>query len=179
MVKNTIGGKKGKMMANKRIGNGGGDKKIRLSMNDNEKYVCVSKTFGGGMFEVINNDGAVYRAVLRGKMKGPNKRHNFVTLFSILLVGIRTDLSDSSICDILFVYDDNDILSLSLLPNLHLHNIIYFHQNHDFLFNNNQIHDLFSLSHSNQTTDSISISNFDSISNSNSNLDVDVDFNDI
>lgn len=128
MVKNTIGGKKGKMLANKRVG--GGEKKIKISENEDEIYVCVSKVFGSGMFEVIDNENKTYRAQLRGKMKGPNKRHNFVTLFSMLLVGKRSDLSDSNICDILFVYDDHDVLSLSLLPNIS--NLIYFHKNHSF-----------------------------------------------
>jgi len=131
MVKNTIGGKRGKMMANKRVG-GGGDKKLRLSMNEDEIYVCVSKVFGGGMFEVIDNNNEKYKGVLRGKMKGPNKRHNFVTLFSILLVGKRSDLSESDICDVLFVYDDHDVLSLSLLPYLNISNILSFHRNHVF-----------------------------------------------
>lgn len=173
MVKNTIGGKRGKMMANKRVGNGGGDKKLRLSMNENEIYVCVSKTFGGGMFEVIDNDGEKYRAILRGKMKGPNKRHNFVTLFSILLVGIRSDLSDSSICDILFVFDDHDILSLSLLPNLNLKNIIYFHQNHG-ISDGKQHNDLFQI-------DSITIHNSVIITNNDKDTEMieNFDFNDI
>jgi hypothetical protein len=131
MVKNTIGGKKGKMLANKRSGSSsGGDKKLRLSMNENEIYVCVSSVYGGGMFKVIDNENNEYRANLRGKMKGPNKRHNFVSLYSFLLVGIRSDLSDSSICDVLFVYDDHDILSLSLLPSLNISNLLQFHNNH-------------------------------------------------
>ena len=147
MVKNTIGGKRGKMMANKRVGGGGGDKKLRLSMNEDEIYVCVSKVFGSGMFEVIDNANVKYKGVLRGKMKGPNKRHNFVTLFSILLVGKRSDLSESDVCDVLFVYDDHDVLSLSLLPNLNISNILSFHRNH--LFSNNTIStsdDLFQIS---------------------------------
>ena len=131
MVKNTIGGKKGKMLANKRSGSGG-DKKLRLSLNEDEIYVCVSKVFGSGMFEVIDNNGEDYKAHLRGKMKGPNKRHNFVSLFSFLLVGKRCDLSDSKNCDILFVYDDHDVLSLSLLPYLNVGNLISFYHNHSF-----------------------------------------------
>lgn len=177
MVKNTIGGKKGKMLANKRSGSGG-DKKMRLSSNDDEIYVCVSKVFGGGMFEVIDNDNKSFKAVLRGKMKGPNKRHNFVSLFSILLVGKRSDLSDSDLCDILFVYDDHDILSLSVLP-IHIHNVIHFHQNHSFISNiSNTNSDLFCHLDSLSKENSNSISNFvdsnsDSISNSNSNFDFD------
>ena len=175
MVKNTIGGKRGKMMANKRVGNGAGERKLRLSMNENEKYVCVSKTFGGGMFEVIDNDGLYYKAILRGKMKGPNKRHNFFSLFSILLVGIRCDLSDSSFCDILFVFDDHDILSLSLLPNLNLINIFHFHHNHG-IPDAKQHNNLFQI-------DSISMN--DTVISYNDNKDTDTehirdfDFNDI
>lgn len=149
MVKNTIGGKKGKMLANKRSGNNVGNTKIRLSLNSDEIIVCVSKVFGAGMFEVMDNNGNLFKAHLRGKMKGPNKRHNFVSLFSLLLVGKRSDLSDSSLCDILFVYDDHDIISLSLLPNLQIFNILSFHHNHSFILhnnNNNTDTDLFSSS---------------------------------
>jgi hypothetical protein len=171
MVKNTIGGKKGKMLSNKRSGNGG-EKKIRLSLNENEIYVCVTKVFGGGLFEVVDNNNEKYTAHLRGKMKGTNKRHNFVSLFSMLLVGLRSDLSDSSICDILFVYDDNDVHYLSLLSSLSISNIIYFHQNHDFSNKHNHS-DLFS----NNISD---IAVLDSNIDQNiSDLDISIDFNDI
>ena len=174
MVKNTIGGKKGKMLANKRSGSGSGDKKLRLSMNIDEIYLCVSKVFGYGMFEVIDNNGKEYKAHLRGKMKGPNKRHNFVSLFSFLLVGLRSDLSDSTNCDILFVYDDHDVLSLSLLPNLNLANLISFHHNHSF--NQKNSNDLFGVIQN----ESVIMDN-----NVHDSLDIDItdsdfiDFNDI
>lgn len=141
MVKNTIGGKKGKMLANKRSGVSSGNNKIRLSLNDDEIYVCVSKVFGGGIFEAIDNENIKYKVFLRGKMKGPNKRHNFVSLFSILLVGKRSDLSDSMNCDVLFVYDSNDIQFLSLLPNLNLGNLFSFHHNHAISDNKPNHHD--------------------------------------
>jgi len=143
MVKNTIGGKKGKMLSNKRSGVSSGNNKIRLSLNEDEIYVCVSKVFGGGIFEAINNENESYNVYLRGKMKGPNKRHNFVSLFSILLVGKRSDLSDSRNCDILFVYDSNDIHFLSLLPNLNIANILSFHNNHCLDNKQNNNDDLF------------------------------------
>ena len=128
MVKNTVGGKKGKMMANKRSGGGGSGGKVRLSECEEEIYVCVTKVCGGGVFMVLDNNKNEYQAFLRGKMKGPNKRHNFVSLFSILLVGIRLDSSEHNKCDILFVYDSNDIHYLSLLPHIQLHHIIQFSQ---------------------------------------------------
>ena len=174
MVKNTIGGKKGKMLANKRSGSGG-NKKLRLSMNEDEVYVCVSKVFGGGIFEVMDNDGVIFKAHLRGKMKGPNKRHNFVSLFSILLIGKRSDLSDSLNCDILFVYDDHEILSLSVLPNLKIFNILSFHQNHSISEKNNNDH-LFS-NLDNRDNDII-ISQNQSISQNHpiEPMDIDIDF---
>ena len=185
MVKNTIGGKRGKMMANKRVGGGGRDKNMRLSMNDDEIYVCVSKVFGSGMFELIDNQNVIYRGQLRGKMKGPNKRHNFVTLFSILLVGKRSDLSDSNICDILFVYDDHDVLSLSLLPNLNIDNILSFHRNHFFSnsnSNSNSTSDLlFHFSHQNSDINHNNLNDLDlNLNDSDSNLkDSDINFYDI
>lgn len=183
MVKNTIGGKKGKMLSNKRSGSGS-NTKLRLSMNEDEIYVCVSKVFGGGLFEVMNNNGGILKAHLRGKMKGPNKRHNFVSLFSILLVGIRSDLSDSLNCDILFVYDDHDILSLSVLPNLNISNILSFHHNHS-MDNSKNNNDLFNIRDNvtDMHTDSLIICEHDKHSdnaNINANInDIHFDFNDI
>ena len=136
MVKNTVGGKKGKMMANKRSGGGGSGGKLRLSECEEEIYVCVTKVCGGGVFMVVDNNKNEYQAFLRGKMKGPNKRHNFVSLFSILLVGIRLDSSEHNKCDILFVYDSNDIHYLSLLPHIQLHHIIQLHHNQNIIQNN-------------------------------------------
>lgn len=173
MVKNTIGGKKGKMLANKRSGVSSGNNKMRLSLNEDEIYVCVSKVFGGGMFEAIDNDNGKYKVCLRGKMKGPNKRHNFVSLFSVLLVGKRSDLSDASFCDILFVYDSNDILFLSLLPNLNLDNLISFHNNHSISEKQNHDH-LFS--NTDSSSDVVHVCN--NVDQDN-NMDVDIDFNDI
>lgn len=129
MVKNTVGGKKGKMMANKN-GNGSGSKQLRIvEVPGIEIMVCVTKVFGGGLFEVMDNDGITYRAFLRGKMKGHNKRHNLVALFSIILVAKRID-TDPTKCDILFVYDSHDIQYLALNPTLKIHNLLSFHNNH-------------------------------------------------
>jgi hypothetical protein len=134
MVKNIVGGKKGKMMANKNGGRGGGAgggrEQIRMiEFPDIELMVCVTKVFGGGLFEVMDNSGEKYRAFLRGKMKGHNKRHNLVSLFSILLVAKRID-TDVTKCDILFVYDAHDIQFLALNPMLNISNLLSLHNNH-------------------------------------------------
>ena len=112
MVKNTIGGKKGKMLSKKQHSTN--NSSFPISMDEQEIYVCVMKVFGGGVFEVMDKDGLKYKAYLRGKMKGSNKRHNLVSMNSILLVGIRSDLSDKCSVDILFVYDNHHIQTLSL-----------------------------------------------------------------
>ena len=142
MVKNTVGGKKGKMYASKNVMNS--SKNLRLSTNSSELYVCVTKVLGSGMFEVVDNENVKYKAILRGKMKGPNKRFNLVSIFSILLVGLRLDSSDSSLCDILFVYDANDIRAISLLPSCNISKIIYLHHYHSFPSVIHSSNDLFS-----------------------------------
>jgi translation initiation factor IF-1 len=112
MVKNTIGGKKGKMLSKKHhITN---NSSFPVSTDEGMIYVCVVKIFGGGVFEVMDKNKEKYKAYLRGKMKGSNKRHNLVLMNSILLVGIRSDLSDKFSVDILFVYENHHIQTLSL-----------------------------------------------------------------
>jgi hypothetical protein len=134
MVKNTVGGKKGKMLSKKQ--HSAVDSHFPISTCPQEIYVCVTKIFGGGVFEVTDQHNHVYKAFLRGKMRGSNKRHNMVSLFSILLVGIRADFSDKSSVDILFVYDPSHIQSLSIsshFPN----SLLSFANNHG----SNKIHD--------------------------------------
>jgi translation initiation factor IF-1 len=180
MVKNTVGGKKGKMMANKNgngNGNGGGKEHIRMiEFPDIEVIVCVTKVFGGGLFEVMDNCDNKYRAILRGKMKGHNKRHNLVALFSVLLVAKRVD-TDPTKCDILFVYDSHDIQFLALNPMLNISNVLSYHNNHCISTNGNT---------SNTDTDDLFFANSDHLGvnsvnvNTNTNttsVDDDLDFN--
>ena len=130
MVKNMIGGKKGKMMAKKQVSRN--DMSFPSVANEHELFVCVTKIFGGGVFQVVDHLNRPYKAFLRGKMKGSNKRHNLISMYSILLAAFRIDISDKSIIDILFVYDNHHILSLSLLPIFPLQQIIHFHHHHSF-----------------------------------------------
>jgi hypothetical protein len=160
MVKNTVGGKKGKMMANKNGSGSGsgssGSKHLRLVEEPGiEMMVCVTKVFGGGLFEVIDNDELKYRAFLRGKMKGHNKRHNLVALFSILLVAKRID-TDPNKCDILFVYDSHDIQFMALNPTLKIHNLLSFHNNHSFSNDNTT-----NIYNTNNDSDDILFNNFE------------------
>lgn len=135
MVKNTIGGKRGKSMASKSIPLQ--KSFLRLSEDPLEMYGCVTKINGGGMFNILMNNGDNYLGHLRGKMKGPSKRTNFVSLYSIVLVGLRDWETTKKNCDIISIYSPQDILSLSQLPHLHIHNLLNIHHNQSLSFHNN------------------------------------------
>ena len=134
MVKNTIGGKRGKSMASKSIPLQ--KSFLRLSEDPLEMYGCVTKINGGGMFNILMNNGDNYLGHLRGKMKGPSKRTNFVSLYSIVLVGLRDWETTKKNCDIISIYSPQDILSLSQLPHLHIHNLLNIHHNQSLSFHN-------------------------------------------
>ena len=173
MVKNTVGGKKGKMMANK---NGGGGSREHIRMIEYpeiEVIVCVTKVFGGGLFEVVDNNGVKYMAFLRGKMRGHNKRHNLVSLFSILLVAKRID-TDPSKCDILFVYDSHDIQFLTLNPNLNIHHLLSIHNNQTISESDNNDDLLFNNNNNNFNNTIFNTNNTDN-NNNNNNFDTDTD----
>ena len=176
MVKNTVGGKKGKMLANK-TGNMKKEQIRLIEVPEIEMLVCVSKVFGGGLFEVVDNNNHTYRAFLRGKMKGHNKRHNLVSLFSILLVAKRID-TDATKCDILYVYDTHDIQFLSLMPSLNISNILSLHNNHLLTNENNTTNndDLFIFTNNNNNNNNskqieISTTKDDGVDNVNEDID--------
>ena len=181
MVKNTIGGKKGKMLAKKRTSNN--DVQFPISTDVNEIYVCVTKIFGGGVFEVVDNDGDSYKAFLRGKMRGPNKRHNLVSMHSILLAGIRIDSSSKSMLDILFVYDTHQIQTLSLIPSLNINYILVLHSGEaaNIIDNHNTLFDYHTDNNNNNNNNNNTIIQVkeDVSPNITDDVDFDFDFNKI
>jgi len=132
MGRNTVGGKKGKSMANKSLHN---NAPLRLSMDPLEKYACVIKMYGGGMCNVITDDGLSLMAHIRGNMRGCSKRNHFVTPFSIVLIALRPWESTPKNCDIIVLYSTQDVSSLALIPNIHS-SIFYIHNNRSISSNN-------------------------------------------
>ena len=126
MGRNTVGGKKGKSMANKATNN---RTKIRLSEDPLELYACVTKCNGSGLFSVCTNAGETFVAHVRGKMKGPAKRSNFVSLYSLVLVGLRDWEGTKKNCDIIYIYNPQDIQLLSQLPNIQITKLLSIHNN--------------------------------------------------
>ena len=90
MVKNTGGGNKAKGQARKYANSDKKDtKKLRVSEDPLEIYSQVEKVLGGGMYNVICIDGKSRLCHSAGKFRGRNKKDNFVSLGTWLLVGLR------------------------------------------------------------------------------------------
>ena len=167
MVKNTTGGSKHKGMARKLV-NAPVSNKIRYSEDEDECYAKVTKMLGNGMCHVtllhkdVIHDNIVCH--IRGKFRSRNKKSNLVTVGATVLVGIRSWSSNLDACDLLYIYNDNQISSLnlpsSLFQNLHSQPI-----DNDILFSSN-------------LTSSNNIQHSSIYINDNDN-DNDIDFHDI
>jgi translation initiation factor IF-1 len=135
MVKNTTGGKH-KNQARKLLNST--NSRVPLSQDENECYALNTKMSGNGMCRVdVAYKNTILKDVcchIRGKFRHKNKKHNFVNVNSILLVGLREWASDKKQCDLLFVYSDHDINSLPTLPFNQNTNSV---QPHDDLFDFN------------------------------------------
>jgi initiation factor 1A len=124
MVRNLKGGTGTKALARKHsTSNSGSAGNIRLPSCNAEQLAFVSKMFGNGMCEVFTNDNVRLLAHIRNKFRGRQKRQNTISAASVVLVGLREWETSRNNCDILFVYDSNDISSLYNLPHIQFNHI--------------------------------------------------------
>lgn len=143
MVKNTTGGSRHKGLARKLV-NAPVNNTIRLPQDQCECYARVVKMLGNGMCHVnLVYKDSLYENVIchiRGKFRNRNKRSNLVSNGDTLLVGIRDWESNIDNCDLLFIYNQNQISNLSL-PNFNINNE-YSHniKNHDDILFDNSSH---------------------------------------
>jgi initiation factor 1A len=142
MVKNRNGGKGAKGLARK-LSSNDNNQRLRLSDSEFEKYAFVKQMLGNGMCSVVTNDNIDLICHIRSKFRGRSKRNNFVTKNSIILVGLRDWENPHKNCDLLELYDDNDLRQLKKLPSINLSlfdsfNSIYIssHDDQDFIFSN-------------------------------------------
>jgi len=120
MVKNTKGGNKSKGMARKHLA-GSEDRSIRLSSCDLEKYAVVTRVLGHGMFYVATDDQPQLLGHIRNKFRGRSKRDNSITLGCVVLVGLREwEHPNYKECDLLEVYDANELRQLMKNPSIDL-----------------------------------------------------------
>lgn len=133
MVKNVTGGNKAKGFARKTQGASNKTEKLRLPTCDLEQYGCVTKMFGNGMCEIILNDNTRLIGHIRNKFSGGRKRNNLITIFSIVMIGLREWENPIKNCDILCIVDDSEIEQLKDLPQIDIRNIVqmkYSHETH-------------------------------------------------
>jgi len=116
MVRNTVGGNKQKGQARKNAI--AKNNFIRLSESDEEKYAMVTRLYGGKLCEVITDNDIKLKCVIRGKFSGKFKRSNTISAGSIVLVGMRDWEAEATTCDLLEVYDLNDVQYIRTLPNV-------------------------------------------------------------
>jgi initiation factor 1A len=119
MVKNTTGGSGHKSQARKLVSSVKNNR-IRLSENEFEKYAYVTKMLGNGMCYVITDSGSILTCHIRGKFRSRNKKNNMVAPMSIILVGIRDWESQQKNCDLLEVYDAEDVRQMRSNPSVNL-----------------------------------------------------------
>lgn len=132
MVKNLHGGTGTKSLARKHQVKHKSDH-IRLPECEDEQFAYVEKMLGNGMCEVYTNDNMRLIGHIRNKFRGRQKRHNTITKGMILLVGLRTWESTSKNCDVLTIYDDNDIKQIKNKPDISIDNIIKMQTTNTFI----------------------------------------------
>uniref|UniRef100_A0A6C0B256 S1-like domain-containing protein n=1 Tax=viral metagenome TaxID=1070528 RepID=A0A6C0B256_9ZZZZ len=125
MVKNTKGGKGAKSLARKTTTtNFNAGEKLRLAVDELERYACVTKMFGNGMCEITLNDNQKLVGHIRGAFRGRQKHRNLITIHSIVMVGLREWEEVSKNCDILYIYDDGQIDQLKNIPQINIKNLL-------------------------------------------------------
>jgi initiation factor 1A len=177
MVRNTTGGTGTKSLARKFQNNNNNNNSIRLAQDEFERYGVVSKLLGNSMCTITFNDGSTLLGHIRNKFSGRNKRSNLISYLSFVLVGLRHFESPFKNCDILEVYNDNDVSFLSQLSSIHINHLLSIH----FNYSSSSSNDLISFSNQHSITESIHHSITDSNQHSNhlSINDSITDFHDI
>ena len=134
MVKNTQGGSKHKSQARKNA-NPSVSNNIRYPQEDGECFAKVVKMLGNGMCSVnLVYKDQLYPDVIchiRGKFRSKNKKNNFVSLGSTLLVGLRTWSNNLNVCDLLDIYNDIHLSNINIPPSLSNSSLP-----HEFIFSN-------------------------------------------
>ena len=108
----------------------------RLSMDECEKYAIVDKIYGGGRCKVITVDNLELMCTIRGKFTGKFKRSNTVTAGAFVLVGLREWESTSMNCDLIEIYDNSDMATLSSIPSVAVFLSSSSSSNSDVVFDN-------------------------------------------
>jgi len=123
MVKNTTGGTGTKGLARKHQSSNFNEK-LRLPECDLEKFACITKILGNGMCETFTNDNVRLIGHIRNSFRGKNKRHNMITVNSIVLIGLHEWEKTPKNCNIMVIYDSNQIEQLRNIPNINIEYVL-------------------------------------------------------
>jgi translation initiation factor 1A len=124
MVKNLKGGSGHKSQARKFASTGASKQgsKLRVIEEEGEIYAQITKMFGNGMCDALCIDEVTRLCIIRGKFRGgKGKRNSFVTVGTLVLVGIRDWETDSDKCDLLEVYNQTEVDQLKQTDGLGKH----------------------------------------------------------
>lgn len=82
---------------------------VRIALEDEEKYAVCIKVFGGGMCSVKCEDGVTRSCIMRSKFRGRDRKNNFLSQGTLVLVGLRewerVPEGKPEKCDLLEVYN--------------------------------------------------------------------------
>lgn len=123
MVKNTTGGTGTKGLARKHQRNAR-DGKLITPSSDLEQICCVTKMLGNGMCEVYTEDNTRLIAHIRNKFRGRQKRHNMISVSSIVMVGLREWENPVKNCDIMEIYSDSQVEQIKNIPSIKIENVL-------------------------------------------------------
>tara|TARA_B110000114_G_C15017244_1_gene367371 strand:+ start:87 stop:539 length:453 start_codon:yes stop_codon:yes gene_type:complete len=120
MVKNQVGGNKGKKVARK---DNIQSNKLRFSNDEDELYGISIKMLGNNQFHVLCLDQVTRLCFIRKKFTGKHKHHNLIKEGIWVLIGKRSwETKNDKIekCDLLEIYDDQDKKILHEQSNINL-----------------------------------------------------------
>jgi translation initiation factor IF-1 len=124
MVKNTQGGNKSKGFARKNMSSSHDKRVLRLPSCTLEQIAVVTQLLGHGMFYVVTEEGVQLLGRIRNKFRGRSKRDNNLTKGIVVLVGLREwEKPNYKECDLLEVYDPNEIKQLRKIPTVNMRSL--------------------------------------------------------
>ena len=114
MTKNTTGGNKHKSFAK----NKNTHSFTTPQMTEFHHFAIVQKIYGNGLFACFTHNELSLMGHIRNKFKARFKRSNFVSVGSIVLVGLRDWESTPKNADLIYVYDADEIETLQSQYNI-------------------------------------------------------------
>lgn len=119
MVKNTKGGKGSKSFARKNSydTSHSSSRAVRLPTDPLEHIAIVTKMYGT-ICDVTTANNLSIKCHIRSKFRGRSKSVSFISVFKFVLIGLRDYENPPKNCDLLEVYDPNEVSYLLKLPHI-------------------------------------------------------------